>query len=158
VRILRQSLIANDIPIIALPDRVKPDITSVIRSPMELTYEHMPCYNLRQRRGDWRQGPWQEQERTYEYRLHITRTYEAVNKLALRTYEYVMKTELQLVIDKKVWTAIVNYLTSEERVSIIPSSIFLKEKFKPTGEFDKLKTRLIAGCHRQDKLIYQEVI
>jgi hypothetical protein len=34
--------IAIDEPIIASPDRIKPDITSVIRSPMELTYEHMP--------------------------------------------------------------------------------------------------------------------
>jgi hypothetical protein len=64
--------IANNEPIVTLPDRVKSDITLVIRSPMELTYEHMPRYNLRRRRVDRRQGPWQEQERTYEYELHIT--------------------------------------------------------------------------------------
>jgi hypothetical protein len=70
---------------------------------MELTYEHMPRYNLRQRRDDWR-------------------------------------------------------LTAEERKSIIPSSIFLKEKFKPSGEFDKLKARLVARGHRQHKSINQEII
>jgi hypothetical protein len=32
----------------------------------------MPRYKLRQRHRDWRQGPWQEQKRTYEYGLHIT--------------------------------------------------------------------------------------
>jgi hypothetical protein len=52
---------------------------------------------------------------------------------------------------------------SEERVSIIPPSIFLKENFKPCGEdklkfkFDKLRARLVVGGHRQDKLIYQKV-
>jgi hypothetical protein len=70
-----------------------------------------------------------------------------------------MEKALQQMIDKKVWTSlIVSDLTAEERKSIIPSSIFLKEKFKPSGNFDKLKARLVAGGHRQDKLIYQEII
>jgi hypothetical protein len=48
------------------------------------------------------------------------------------------------MIDKKVWRpVIVSDLTTEERRSIIPSSIFLKEKYKPSGEFDKVKARLV---------------
>jgi hypothetical protein len=70
-----------------------------------------------------------------------------------------MKKELQQMIDKKLWRpVIVSDLTTEERRTIIPPSIFLKEKYKPSGEFDKLKVRLVAGGHRQDKLIYQEII
>jgi hypothetical protein len=89
---------------------------------MELTYEHMPRYNLRQRRGDWRQGPWQKQERTYEYGLHITAGV-AVNKFGDIAVN-VMKKKLRQMIDKKVWIpVIVIDLTSEERKSIIPSYI-----------------------------------
>jgi hypothetical protein len=77
--------------------------------------------------------------RSYEYGLHITAGV-AVNKfgdIALN----VMKKELQQMIDKK---ADESDLTDEKRNSIIPSSIFLKEKFKPFGEFDKLKARLVV--------------
>jgi hypothetical protein len=71
----------------------------------------------------------------------------------------VMKKELQQMIDKKVWRpVIVSHLTTEERQSITLSSIFLKEKYKSSGEFDKLKARLVAGGHRQDKLISQKII
>jgi hypothetical protein len=70
-----------------------------------------------------------------------------------------MKKELQQMIDKKVWRPVnVSDLTTEERRSIIPSSIFLKEKYNPLGQFDKLKARLVAESHHQDKLIYQEII
>jgi hypothetical protein len=88
---------------------------------MELTYELMPS-------GDWRQGPWQEQERTYEYGLHITAGV-AINKFVDIAVN-VMKKELQQMIDKKVWIpVIVNDLTDEERKSIIPSSIFVDASY-----------------------------
>jgi hypothetical protein len=32
---------------------------------------------------------------------------------------------------------------------------FLKEKFLPTGEFKKLKARLVAGVNQQDKELYE---
>jgi hypothetical protein len=115
----------------------------------------MPRYNLRQRRGDWHHGPWQEQERVHEYGLHI-KAGVAVDKFSDVAMD-VMNMELQQMIDKKIWRpVIVSDLTTEEWRSIIASSIFLKEKYKPLGEFDKL--RLVAGGHRQDKLIYQEII
>jgi hypothetical protein len=36
----------------------------------------------------------------------------------------------------------------------IPSFCFFKEKFKPSGAFDKLKARLTSGGHRQDRSLY----
>jgi Reverse transcriptase (RNA-dependent DNA polymerase) len=48
-------------------------------------------------------------------------------------------------------------LTADEWRSVIPSMLFLKEKFSSkTGEFIKLKSRLVAGGHRQDKEIYSD--
>jgi len=47
-------------------------------------------------------------------------------------------------------------LTKEDWESIIPSSMFLKDKFDPEGMFEKLKARLVAGGHMQDRSIYDE--
>lgn len=35
--------------------------------------------------------------------------------------------------------------------------MFFKEKFTPAGEFDKLKARLVAGGHMQDKALYEDI-
>ena len=32
----------------------------------------------------------------------------------------------------------------------------MKEKFKPDGQFDKLKSRLVAGGHMQDRDLYPD--
>ena len=37
----------------------------------------------------------------------------------------------------------------------IRSHVFFKEKYLPSGEFDKFKARLVAGRHMQDKSIYE---
>jgi len=37
---------------------------------------------------------------------------------------------------------------------VLPSFIFLKEKHTPTGAFDRLKARLVAGGHRQNRDLY----
>ena len=47
-------------------------------------------------------------------------------------------------------------LTRQQRRKVITSKMFLKEKFLSTGEFDKLKSRLVAGGHRQDRRQYAE--
>jgi Reverse transcriptase (RNA-dependent DNA polymerase) len=62
------------------------------------------------------------------------------------------------MINKKVWTPIDGRkLTAEERRSIIRSSMFLKEKYLATREFEKLKARLVAGGDRQDKAMYDDL-
>jgi len=47
-------------------------------------------------------------------------------------------------------------LSMQKRKKIIRSSMFLKEKFLSTGEFQKLKARLVAGGHMQDRSVYTE--
>ena len=92
--------------------------------------------------GDWK-----------EYVLNIS-----VNE-ALRTRgkeaESVILKELGQMIKKKVWTPVdIQRLPREEKARIIRSSMFLKEKFLASGEFEKLKARLVAGGDQQDKTLY----
>ncbi len=66
--------------------------------------------------------------------------------------------ELKQMISKKVWTPIhTRQLTQDQRRSVIRSSMFLKEKYLPSGAFDKLKSRLVAGGDQQDKSLYNDI-
>ena len=47
-------------------------------------------------------------------------------------------------------------LSPAELRKVIVSSLFFKEKFSPSGEFLKLKARLVAGGHMQDRSLYEE--
>ena len=40
---------------------------------------------------------------------------------------------------------------------IIPSFMFLKEKYLPSGEFEKLKARLVAGGNLQERELYSDI-
>jgi hypothetical protein len=42
-----------------------------------------------------------------------------------------------------------------EKQLILPSKLFLKDKYKPDGAFDKFKARLVAGGHRQNHEDYE---
>lgn len=95
--------------------------------------------------GDWK-----------EYVLNIS-----VNE-ALRTRgkeaESVILKELGQMLEKKVWTPVdIHRLPREEKARIIRSSMFLKEKFLASGEFEKLKARLVAGGDQQDKTLYEDL-
>ena len=46
-------------------------------------------------------------------------------------------------------------LTPDERKSIIRSSMFIKEKFLPSGAFERLKARFVAGGNLQDRSLYE---
>ena len=62
------------------------------------------------------------------------------------------------MIDKKVWAPVaVNDLSGKEKHRIIRSSMFLKEKFLASGEFEKLKARLVAGGNQQDRDLYDDL-
>ena len=81
---------------------------------------------------------------------------------ALRTRgkdaETVIKKELSQMIAKKVWTPVdIRRLSYDEKRRIIRSSMFLKEKFLASGEFEKLKARLVAGGDQQDKTLYDDL-
>jgi hypothetical protein len=82
---------------------------------------------------------------------------EAIHTRGEKTVPVIMK-ELNQMISKRVWTPIDgNRLTAEERSRIIRSSMFLEEKYLASGQFEKLKARLVAGGDQQDKLIYDDL-
>ena len=70
------------------------------------------------------------------------------------TIEAVRK-ELQQMLDKEVWEP-VHSMDIDKKSKIIPSMLFLKEKYNPEGQFEKLKARLVAGGHRQNLTLYTE--
>ena len=47
-------------------------------------------------------------------------------------------------------------LTQDQRKQIVRSTMFSKVKFLPSGEVEKLKSRLVAGGDMQDKNLYDE--
>lgn len=66
--------------------------------------------------------------------------------------------EIQQMLDLKVWEPVrFGSLTAEQRASTIWSSIFLKEKKRADGSFDKLKARLVASGNQQDRSLYESV-
>ena len=70
--------------------------------------------------------------------------------------EAAVKTEILNMLHKEVFEPVrISELSKKERWAIIRSSIFLKEKFKPNGAFDKLKARLVADGSMQDRNIYE---
>jgi histone deacetylase 1/2 len=79
---------------------------------------------------------------------------QAIKKLGYEAVLSVVKEIMQLN-DKETFEGInTNDLTEEEFKRIITSSTFLKDKYTADGIFDKLKARLVAGGHLQDRNIY----
>ena len=88
-----------------------------------------------------------------KYMMKMTVT-EGVQKLGEIAVDSIKK-ELQQMCDKNVWEAVhLNSLSYNQRKSIITNSMFLKDKYTADGKFDKLKSRLVAGGHLQDRNIY----
>jgi hypothetical protein len=66
--------------------------------------------------------------------------------------------ELANMCDKSVWKAVdIKLLTTKQLRKIIRSSMFIKEKYRADGSFEKLKARLVAGGHMQDRSDYGDV-
>ena len=69
-----------------------------------------------------------------------------------------MYREIRQLDDKKVFhPRAVEGLTRKQLKKVIRSSLFLKEKYNPAGLFEKLKARLVAGGHMQDRSLYDDV-
>ncbi len=51
----------------------------------------------------------------------------------------------------------VSDLTRDERDKVIRCSMFLKEKFTASGEYEKLKARLVASGDQQDNGLYEDL-
>ena len=82
---------------------------------------------------------------------------KALRKYPRAALESMTKEITQLCKDKKVFEPInVKTLSKGQLIKIIRSSLFLKEKFYPHGEFEKLKSRLVGGGHMQDRSLYSD--
>jgi hypothetical protein len=109
-------------------------------------------YPARDNRTSWHQA------RTFNEHVvnHITvrKALDKFGEKALRS----MFEEMMQMPDKQVFTPQdPRKLSHAEKRTVISSSMFLKEKFSSTGDFEKLKARLVAGGHQQDKSTYQDV-
>jgi hypothetical protein len=91
-----------------------------------------------------------------EVGLHITAS-KALDKFKRKALVEMYR-EIRQMDNKKVWhPRAVESLTRKQLKKIIRSSLFLKEKYMSTGVFEKLKARLVAGGHMQDKSLYDDV-
>ena len=68
-----------------------------------------------------------------------------------------MMKEVINICSKVVFESVqVRALAKVQRRSIIRSSMFMKDKYLSTGEFQKLKSRFVAVENMQDRSIYDE--
>jgi hypothetical protein len=66
--------------------------------------------------------------------------------------------ELRQLHEFRTFTGVkIKELSKEARRKIICSSLFFKEKFFADGTFEKLKARLVAGGHMQDRNLYDDL-
>ena len=79
---------------------------------------------------------------------------QGIDKLGYEAILSVVKEIMQLVDMDTFEGTDVSTLSVEQLKLIITSSTFLKDKYTAQGVFDKLKARLVAGGHLQDRNTY----
>jgi Reverse transcriptase (RNA-dependent DNA polymerase) len=128
-----------------------------------------PRYELRSNRGAagrWARhglGAWVRREgwksrrnafmkRSFGFQMSVQ---QGLDKLGDKAMVSIVKEMTQMVVDKPVWEPVdVESWSRDKLKRIITSSMFLKEKYTADGVFEKLKSRLVAGGHLQDRAIY----
>ena len=81
--------------------------------------------------------------------------HEGVKHFGEKAAREATRLELTQMLNKDVFTAKhISELTAEERKEIIPSMLNLKDKYSASDVFEKLKGRLCAGGHRQNREKY----
>ena len=146
------------------------------QEPMNAVSDEPPRYNLRRGKSS-EHGRWDKRtvgaiegepitgvpshgrrrikkvKRVPVYNLTIR---QAIDKLGDDAVDSIVK-EIQQLDDRRSFEGVkTEDLTFEERRRIISSSMFLKDKYTADGKFEKLKARLVAGGHQQDRSIYDE--
>jgi len=83
---------------------------------------------------------------------------EAYSRLDSRLVDEAIAAEITNMISYKVWEPLhLSQVDASVLQQAIPSKLFLKEKFDASGNFLKLKARLVAGGHRQLSDSFSEV-
>ena len=125
-------------------DTLVPDL-----SPTECIAENPHISRLRPNRAQ----PGRYNRR--EYGLHMTPA-QAIEKLG-KTAKLSMMREVEQLLKKGTWHGVlIRDLSPDEIKRIIPSKLFVKEKFTASGVFDKVKSRLVGGGHRQNRYLYKD--
>jgi hypothetical protein len=128
------------------------DRSSEALEPEDAATNNQSHYNLREKRtyghihGDWR---------SREYGFHITmkKATEMYGQLAQDTLD----DEVRNLESYKAFQPIhYDSLSPLQKANILPSMSFVKEKFLSTGEFDKIRARLVIGGDKQDRSLYPD--
>ena len=89
--------------------------------------------------------------RTFVLNMNVC---ESISKFGDTAIESIDK-EIRQMCDKHVWEGVtLDSLTLKQLKGIITSSMFRKAKYAADGTFDKLKSRIVAGGHLQNRDIY----
>jgi Reverse transcriptase (RNA-dependent DNA polymerase) len=89
--------------------------------------------------------------RTFVLNMTIS---ESIDKFGDTAVDSINK-EIKQMLEKNVWDGVMlDSLTTQQKKSIITSSMFGKAKYAADGTFDKFKSRIVAGGHQQDRDIY----
>ena len=145
-------------------DTTVPEAQAVESLPIESAEEEPPIEDSaisRLRPNRAKPGRYSRREYGYhtyvkrEYGLHMTPS-QAIEKLGKRAKVSMMQ-EVEQLLRKKTWHGVlIRDLSDEEVKRIIPSKIFVKEKYTASGTFDKLKSMLVGGGHRQKRYLYKD--
>ena len=117
--------------------------------PAKPTRDH----GLRPKRSNaLRDGRWQERDKDG---IALKVSLEVANDMYGAEADRAATAEMTGIHQKGVFKARHwSSMTTAEKKSVIISQLFLKEKYMSTGEFEKLKARLVAGGHMQDRDAY----
>jgi len=108
-------------------------------------------------RGANSRYPLRTSRTTWKDRVFNLTYKQAYNLYGERASESVIA-EVAQMVQFEVWDLCKRqHLSLAQIKRIIPCSLFLKEKLFPDGTFDKLKSRLVAGGHKQDISLYDNV-
>ena len=115
-------------------------------------------YHLRERRaqpGRWRNMKVSIDDHKRLFGLKMT-IRQGVEKLGMEAVKSVVKEMMQLYSMDTFEGVNMEDMSTEDIGKIISSSTFLKDKYTAEGVFEKLKARLVAGGHLQDRNIYDK--
>ena len=109
-------------------------------------YEPMPWREKKAREAEAKSA-------SYSMRISVN---DALNRLGKKAVDSMTKELLGLHNARWGRPVRLKDLSFKQRKKIIRSFMFLKEKYLSTGEFDKLKARLVAGGHMQQRDEYRK--
>ena len=134
------------------PDEESSEVQADLASIRQATgYNLRP--NRRQLGESWRYQDRRADEKREEYSLQIglKKALKSMPRATIRATAL----ELLQADDKGTMRAVLKKnLTLKQLKKVIRSSLFLKMKYDSSGKFDKLKARLVAGGHMQDRSLY----